>query len=53
VLFLLGAGYAVYTIITQVHITNSQVLLVLTALLIFLMGLISEQIAAYRFERRE
>ncbi|MGN6672031.1 MAG: glycosyltransferase family 2 protein [Thermomicrobiales bacterium] len=53
VLFLLGAGYAVFTIITQVHITNSQVLLVLTALLIFLMGLISEQIAAYRFERRE
>ncbi|HEU5329238.1 MAG: glycosyltransferase family 2 protein [Thermomicrobiales bacterium] len=53
VLFLLGAGYAIFTIITQVHITNSQVLLVLTALLIFLMGLISEQIAAYRFERRE
>ncbi|MGN6755236.1 MAG: glycosyltransferase family 2 protein, partial [Thermomicrobiales bacterium] len=53
VLFLLGAGYAVFTIITQVHIKNSQVLLVLTALLIFLMGLISEQIAADRFERRE
>lgn len=53
VLFLLGAGYGVYTIVTEVHITNTTVLLVLTGLLIFLMGLISEQIAAYRFERRE
>ncbi len=53
VLFLLGAGYGVYTIATEVHITNTTVLLVLTALMIFLQGLISEQIAAYRFERRE
>jgi glycosyltransferase involved in cell wall biosynthesis len=53
VLFLLGAGYGVVTIVTQVHITNTTVLLILTALLIFLQGLISEQIAAYRFERRE
>lgn len=53
VLFVLGAGYGIYTIITEVHITNTTVLLVLTSLLIFLMGLISEQIAAYRFERRE
>lgn len=53
ILFLLGAGYGMYTIVTEVHITNTTVLLVLTALLIFLQGLISEQIAAYRFERRE
>jgi hypothetical protein len=53
VLFGLGAGYGIYTIITEVHITNTTVLLVLTSLLIFLQGLISEQIAAYRFERRE
>lgn len=53
VLFGLGAGYGVYTIITEVHITNTTVLLVLTSLMIFLQGLISEQIAAYRFERRE
>jgi glycosyltransferase involved in cell wall biosynthesis len=53
VLFGLGAGYGIYTIITEVHITNTTVLLVLTSLIIFLMGLISEQIAAYRFERRE
>ena len=52
-LFLVGAGYGLYTIATEVHITNTTVLLVVTALLIFLQGLISEQIAAYRFERRE
>jgi glycosyltransferase involved in cell wall biosynthesis len=53
VLFGLGAGYGIYTIITEVHITNTTVLLVLTSLMIFLQGLISEQISAYRFERRE
>jgi len=53
VLFGLGASYGIYTIITEVHITNTTVLLVLTSLMIFLMGLISEQIAAYRFERHD
>lgn len=53
ILFLFGAGYAAYTIIVRTDVTDSSVLLVLTALLIFLQGLISEQIAAYRFERRE
>jgi hypothetical protein len=53
VLFGLGGAYGIYTIITEVHITNTTVLLVLTSLMIFLQGLISEQIAAYRFERRE
>ena len=52
-LFMVGAAYGVYTIATEVHITNTTVLLVLTALMIFLQGLISEQIAAYRFERRD
>lgn len=53
VLFLLGAGYGIYTIFTEVHITNTTVLLVLMALMTFLQGMIAEQIAAYRFERRE
>ncbi len=53
VLFLLGAVYGVYTTTTEVHITNSTVLLCLTSIIIFLMGLISEQIAALRFERVE
>ncbi|HEX5504977.1 MAG TPA: glycosyltransferase family 2 protein [Thermomicrobiales bacterium] len=50
-LFLVGAAYAVYTAITQIHITNSSTLLIVTSIVIFLMGLISEQIAALRFER--
>jgi glycosyltransferase involved in cell wall biosynthesis len=53
IFFLVGALYGVYTIITEVHITNTTVLMVVMSLLIFLQGLISEQIAAYRFERRE
>lgn len=53
VLFVVGAGYGVYTIFTEVHITNTTVLLCLTSLLIFLIGLISEQIALMRFERKE
>ena len=51
-LFTLGAGYGVYTICTEVHVTNTTVLLCLTSLLIFLIGLVSEQIALMRFERR-
>ncbi len=53
VFFVIGAAYGVYTIFTEVHITNTTVLLIVMSLLIFLQGLISEQIAAYRFERRE
>lgn len=53
VMFLLGGVYGVYTIATEVHITNSTVLLCLTSIIVFLMGLISEQIAALRFERVE
>ncbi|HXH05669.1 MAG TPA: glycosyltransferase family 2 protein [Vicinamibacterales bacterium] len=51
--FALGAGYAVWTIATQRHVTNSSVLLILFAAVVFLVGLVSEQIAALRFEGRE
>jgi hypothetical protein len=53
VLFILGAGYAVATIIAQMHVTNSSVLLITMSIIVFLMGLMSEQIAALRFERKE
>ncbi len=53
VLFALGAIYGVWTGITQHHITNSTVLACMTSIVIFLQGLISEQIAALRFERVE
>jgi len=51
--FAAGAGYAVWTIATQSHVTNSSVLLIMLAVIVFLVGLVSEQIAALRFEGRE
>jgi glycosyltransferase involved in cell wall biosynthesis len=51
--FVLGAGYAAWTIFTQAHIANSSVLLIMFAVIVFLVGLVSEQIAALRFERRD
>ena len=50
---LLGASYAAWTIATQRHITNSSVLLIMLAVIVFLVGLVSEQIAALRFEGRK
>ena len=37
---------------TQSHVTNSSVLLILMSVVILLVGLVSEQIAALRFEGR-
>jgi glycosyltransferase involved in cell wall biosynthesis len=48
-----GAGYAVWTIATQQHVTNSSVLLIMLSVIVFLVGLVSEQIAALRFEGRQ
>ena len=50
--FVIGAAYAVWTIYTQSHITNSSVLLIVLAVMVFLVGLVSEQISALRFEGR-
>ncbi|MBI2834837.1 MAG: glycosyltransferase family 2 protein [Acidobacteria bacterium] len=52
VAFLVGAGYAAWTIATQSHVTNSSVLLIMLSVIVFLVGLVSEQIAALRFEGR-
>ena len=51
VFFLLGFGYMVYTIATEMHVTNTSVLLITGAAVLFLFGLLSEQIAALRFEK--
>ncbi len=51
-MFAVGAFYALWTIVTQSHVTNSSVLLILGSLIILLMGLVSEQIAAMRAEGR-
>ena len=50
--FVLGAAYAVWTIFTQSHVTNSSVLLILMSIVILLVGLVSEQISSLRFEGR-
>jgi glycosyltransferase involved in cell wall biosynthesis len=50
--FLLGASYAAWTILTQSHVTNSSVLLILLSVVIFLVGLVSEQISSLRLEGR-
>jgi hypothetical protein len=40
----------VWTIATQSHVTNSSVLLIMFAVIVFLVGLVSEQIAALRVD---
>jgi hypothetical protein len=50
--FAVGAAYAAWTIVTQSHVTNSSVLLIVLSVIVFLVGLISEQISSLRFEGR-
>jgi glycosyltransferase involved in cell wall biosynthesis len=50
--FAIGGAYAIWTIFTQSHVTNSSVLLILLSVIIFLVGLVSEQISSLRFESR-
>jgi hypothetical protein len=45
VFFLLGSGYLVYTIATEMHVTNTSVLLITASVVLFLFGLLSEQMA--------
>jgi glycosyltransferase involved in cell wall biosynthesis len=51
--FVVGAGYALWTIYWQSHVANSSVLLIMFAVIVFLVGLVSEQISALRFEGRQ
>jgi glycosyltransferase involved in cell wall biosynthesis len=51
-LFLLGISYYAYTFFTAGRFTNMSQLLFSTAVVIFMMGLVSEQICQLRFERR-
>jgi hypothetical protein len=50
--FLLGAAYGAWTIVTQAHVTNSSVLLILLSVVVLLVGLVSEQISSLRVEGR-
>ncbi len=50
--FFVGFAYALWTIATQRHITNSSVLLIMLAVVIVLVGLVSEQVSALRSDGR-
>jgi hypothetical protein len=50
--FLIGFLYYLYTFITAGRFTNMGVLLFTTSVIIFMLGMISEQISQLRFERR-
>lgn len=51
--FTLGLGYYSYTYITMGRLTNMTVILFITALLIFLIGLVSEQITQLLYSKQE
>ncbi|HET8760892.1 MAG TPA: glycosyltransferase family 2 protein [Nitrospiria bacterium] len=51
--FATGLGYYLYTFIESRRFTNMSALLFINAVIIFLMGLVSEQIAQMRFEHSE
>jgi glycosyltransferase involved in cell wall biosynthesis len=52
VTFIIGLFYYLYTFITEGRFTNMGVLLFTTSVIIFMLGMISEQISQLRFERR-
>lgn len=51
--FCTGLGYYLYTYVTQHRFTNMAVLLLTTAVIVFMLGLVSEQIALLRMERHQ
>ncbi len=51
--FLVGLGYYSYTFMTQHRFTNMSALLFINGMIVFLMGLISEQITQMRYDRVE
>jgi len=53
ILFCLGMSYYIYTFLAWGRFTNMSALLFTTSIIIFMMGLISEQISQMRFERRQ
>jgi len=53
VMFCFGLGHYLYTFLTSGRFTNMSALLFTTSILIFMLGLISEQISQMRFERSE
>jgi len=50
-LFLLALGYYLYTFITQGRFTNMSALLFNSSLIVFMIGLVAEQISQMRYDR--
>ena len=48
--FLLGAVYGIWNVLAHSRIPNGAVILIMFSVLVFLVGLVSEQISALRFE---
>jgi glycosyltransferase involved in cell wall biosynthesis len=53
IFFLTGIGYYMFTYITQHRFTNMSALLLSSSVIIFMMGLVSEQISQMRYDRVE
>ncbi|HXS74088.1 MAG TPA: glycosyltransferase family 2 protein [Rhodanobacteraceae bacterium] len=51
--FLLGLGYYIYTYISEHRFTNMSMLLFAAAVIVFLIGLISEQITSLTYQRND
>jgi hypothetical protein len=51
--FLAGLGYSIYTLIEVHKLANLGILLITTGVIIFMIGLISEQISQLRMDRSE
>ena len=53
VAFMLGSGYGLWGVIVNSKLPNGAVLLIMFSVIVFLVGLVSEQIATLRFEGRQ
>jgi glycosyltransferase involved in cell wall biosynthesis len=53
IFFITGLAYYIFTYITQHRFTNMSMLLLSSSVIIFMMGLISEQISQMRYDRVE
>lgn len=49
--FLLGLGYYAWTFVTEHRLTNMSMMLISAAVIIFLIGLVSEQITALTYKQ--
>jgi hypothetical protein len=51
--FITGAGYSAFTLLVQHRFTNMSALMLITAVLVFLIGLVSEQITGLLYKDTE